>query len=664
MWFSTNPYSKLIALAAITGLLVFTGAGLLFAATGANPLVDFLWSSLAGVGLDWTFAGEDEVNVAGRVVALYVSIGGMLVTALLLGIVSDAIGEKMDDLRKGKTDVIESGHTLILGWSDKLLPIVHQLTLANESEGGGVVVILADRDKEEMDAEVADWIDEHCDVKTTTVTCRSGNPLLGGDLAKVAVSTARSIIVLADDGVGAEVSDARVLRIVLSLFAEKEKGGLHGHVVAEVSDLDNEPLIRLVGGDMVETVVSHDVIGRLMLQCARQPGLAYVFENLLGFDGSEFYIKNWPSLAGRTFGEVLRMFPDAVPLGVQREDGKLSLNPPDEYVMGESDELVVLAEDDDSYAPLPEPLELRSGPMPVITMHQAPERVLFCGWRRDMQDLILSLDELVLPGSELWLFCALSEEERLTRFVDGDMDPAKDLKNLTLRHPIGDTVSRRDLEQLPLEHFDSVLILADTEGDDDADATSSDSRSLATLLLIRDIQTGREAAAAEAELAAKRGDGPGAPQARGTSSSFVTQLAATKHTQRCEIISEILDTRTRNLIAETKVCDYVLSNELISMALAMVSEDKNVNRVLSELFTAEGNELYLRPARVYVRKGEDLSFMEVMLRCRQRQEICVGLRTAGSPNYPHAELNPADKLSPREWHDDDMLVILAEDDFN
>ena len=49
--------------------------------------------------------------------------------------------------------------------------------------------------------------------------------------------------------------------------------------------MDSEPLVRMVGGSSVETVVSHDIIGRLMIQCARQPGLATVWEQLMGFDG-------------------------------------------------------------------------------------------------------------------------------------------------------------------------------------------------------------------------------------------------------------------------------------------------------------------------------------------------------------------------------------------
>lgn len=61
---------------------------------------------------------------------------------------------------------------------------------------------------------------------------------------------------------------------MLSLTGVKER--LKGHVVVEMSDLDNEPLVKLVGGQLIETVVAHDVIGRLMIQCALQPGLAQV----------------------------------------------------------------------------------------------------------------------------------------------------------------------------------------------------------------------------------------------------------------------------------------------------------------------------------------------------------------------------------------------------
>jgi hypothetical protein len=63
-------------------------------------------------------------------------------------------------LKKGKSRVIEEGHHLILGWNDKLLPLIHELAVANESEGGGVIVILAEKDKEEMEEEISSVFDE------------------------------------------------------------------------------------------------------------------------------------------------------------------------------------------------------------------------------------------------------------------------------------------------------------------------------------------------------------------------------------------------------------------------------------------------------------------------------------------------------------------------
>ena len=56
--------------------------------------------------------------------------------------------------------------------------------------------------------------------------------------------------------------------------------------MAEVCDLDNEPLVKMVGVEHVQTVVSHDIIGRLMIQCARQHGLASVWQNIMGFEGA------------------------------------------------------------------------------------------------------------------------------------------------------------------------------------------------------------------------------------------------------------------------------------------------------------------------------------------------------------------------------------------
>ncbi|MCL7033672.1 hypothetical protein MKW94_020298, partial [Papaver nudicaule] len=447
VFFSVYPYAKLIALLFATILLIGCG-GLALYAVSDGSLAEALW-------LTWTFIADagnhaDRVGTGPRIVSVSISSGGMLIFAMMLGLVSDAISEKVDSLRKGKSEVIESSHILILGWSDKLGSLLKQLAIANMSIGGGVVVVLAERDKEEMEMDIAKL---EFDFMGTSVICRSGSPLILADLKKVSVSKARAIIVLASDE-NADQSDARALRVVLSLSGVKE--GLSGHVVVEMSDLDNEPLVKLVGGDVIETVVAHDVIGRLMIQCALQPGLAQIWEDILGFENAEFYIKRWPQLDGLCFEDVLISFPDAVPCGVKvaANGGKIVLNPDDDYVLKEGDEVLVIAEDDDTYSPGPLP-EVRCGFFPKSeTPPKYPEKILFCGWRRDIHDMIMVLEALLAQGSELWMFNEVPIEEREWKLIDGGLD-ISGLVNLRLVHRYGNAVIRRHLESLPLETFDS-----------------------------------------------------------------------------------------------------------------------------------------------------------------------------------------------------------------
>ncbi|KAL1198533.1 putative ion channel POLLUX [Cardamine amara subsp. amara] len=633
--FSVYPYAKLLALLFATVVLIVYGGLALYVVSDCG-VDEALW-------LSWTFVADsgnhaDRVGVGARIVSVAISAGGMLVFATMLGLISDAISKMVDSLRKGKSEVLESNHILILGWSDKLGSLLKQLAIANKSIGGGVVVVLAERDKEEMETDIAKF---EFDLMGTSVICRSGSALILADLKKVSVSNARAIIVLGSDE-NADQSDARALRVVLSLTGVKE--GWKGHVVVEMCDLDNEPLVKLVGGERIETVVAHDVIGRLMIQCALQPGLAQIWEDILGFENAEFYIKKWPQLDGYRFKDVLISFPNVIPCGVKvAADGKIVLNPSDNYVLEEGDEILVIAEDDDTYAPGSLP-EVRMCHFPKMQdPPKYPEKILFCGWRRDIDDMIKVLEALLAPGSELWMFNEVPDQEREKKLTDAGLNISK-LVNIKLVHRQGNAVIRRHLESLPLETFDSILILAEQSLENSI--VHSDSRSLATLLLIRDIQSKR-LPYKDAKSSALRISGfPNCCWIR------KMQQASDKSI----VISEILDSRTKNLVSVSRISDYVLSNELVSMALAMVAEDKQINRVLKELFAEKGNELCIRPAEFYIYDQEEVCFYDIMTRARQRQEIIIGYRLAG---MDQAVINPSDKSKLTKWSLDDVFVVIS-----
>ena len=435
---------------------------------------------------------------------------GIIYFAAVLGFVVDGIRDFLDELKRGTRAIVEADHIIILGFSVKSVALICEVCDALESEGGGTIVIMDDCEKQGMD-EIIEQNIIKSDLRNSHLVTRRGSPMVQQDLMRVSASSARSIIIMREEGVSADVSDAQAVRVVLALK------GLHpplrGHVVVELMDIDNRSIVELIGEPMVETVVSHDIIGRLMLLAARNPGVNGVYDEVFGFQNDEFYLRRWPELEGRTFREITLMMPDAVPIGFRRHnrnrpgrsvddgnpdwvhtpDGRfqkygIEINPLPNAVLEPGDALLVLAADDDTYAPLDEPFAL--APQPTVRLPartRRKDRTLVCGWRRDIDDMIMSLDAEVKKGSELHIMCELTVEEREAKFAKSSSNFSKaNLKNLTLHHHVGNSAVRRSLEQLPLASFHYVLILADEAREDRP--LDSDAHNLATLLLLRDLR--------------------------------------------------------------------------------------------------------------------------------------------------------------------------------
>lgn len=250
-----------------------------------------------------------------------------------------------------------------------------------------------------------------------------------------------------------------------------------------------------------------------------------------------------------------------------------------------------------------------------------------------MDDMIAQLDTFLRPGSSLTLMNMVPIFERENRLSEGGLDVTK-LKNISLEHWQGNTVLKRHLTRLPLHTFDLIIVLADES--DETDTQMADSRTLTTMLLLRELVTREHT---------KR------------------KRALSQHDIGSMILSEVLDPRTRSLINLANISNYVMSNDLISSALAQVTENRQMNAILSELMSAEGNEVYLKPARLYVMEDEELNFWGVMTRARNMNQCAVGYKLFDPASRQHEEhvLNPDNREVRRAWHDQDMVVVIAED---
>ena len=108
-----------------------------------------IWDSIATVINAWMPSFED--GSPGYLIVMSVTaIAGVLFTSVLIGIITSAIEEKIDSLKRGNSLVLEEGHIVVLGFYPGEYTLLQQLILAAADEPACVVVA------EDMDRMV-DW---------------------------------------------------------------------------------------------------------------------------------------------------------------------------------------------------------------------------------------------------------------------------------------------------------------------------------------------------------------------------------------------------------------------------------------------------------------------------------------------------------------------------
>ena len=237
-----NTMSKgpaaLISWLGIVSLLIVTVAAAVMVVLAIVPegedkmsFIEGFWRGLMRT-LDAGTMGGD-VGWGFRIVMLCVTIGGIFIVSTLIGVIASGIEKKLDDLKKGRSFVIEKNHTLVLGWSSKIFTIISELIVANENQKKPRIVILADKDKVEMEDEIRGRV---TNTKNTKIICRRGSPDDLSDLHIANPYNAKSIIVLNKDN---ENADSQVIKTILALTNHPKRPDKKYHIVAEIHEAKN-----------------------------------------------------------------------------------------------------------------------------------------------------------------------------------------------------------------------------------------------------------------------------------------------------------------------------------------------------------------------------------------------------------------------------------------
>ncbi|MBS1493696.1 MAG: potassium transporter TrkA [Bacteroidetes bacterium] len=614
---SKGPGALIVALGILSFLIVILAAAII-ALIGIHPegqeesmsFIEAAWQSLMRAMDSGTMAGD--IGWDFRIITFLVTMGGIFIVSTLIGVLGTGINNKLEQLRKGKSPVMENNHTLILGWSEKIFTIISELTIANENQKKPSIVILANKDKVEMEDEIDLRIP---DTKNTKIICRNGNPIDLNDLEIVNPHFARSIVVLSPEE---DEPDIQVIKTLLALT--KNPGRKEGkyHIVAELSDEKNVEIAETVGEDELTLVLSKDLISRVIAQTCRQSGLSVVYTELLDFDGDEIYFENVPQLAGKTFKDSLFAFEKSTVMGLRKANGEVVINPPMDTVITSNDKVIAIAEDDDKikYSGLNYKINESIISKSAISKSEE-EDILILGWNQTGCLLIKELDSYVAPNSTITV---CSDFQQYHAEID---EMGKTLKNAKLIFTEGNTTERKFLESVADGKFEHIILLCYA---DKFNTKIADAKALITLLHLRNI--------------------------------------AEKNNYNFSIVSEILDVKDKELAEVTKADDFVVSNKLISLLLTQLSENKELKHVFDDLFDADGSEIYLKPASDYIVPGSKTDFYTIIESAAQRGHVAIGYRIKSeSYNVEKAYgvyVNPL-KSNEVTLNAEDKIIVIAED---
>lgn len=622
-----GPLSRLMVIALAMALIAL-GAGLLVynapTSQGYDDVGSAIWWAFLRL-TDSGYLGDDEGSVLRVVSTVLTVLGVVLFVGALIATMTQWLNDTIETLEAGYTPIAKNNHVLILGWNNRTTSMVEDLVQSQgrvsrflSRHGGGRlhIVILAERVTPALAQELRDKLGRGFDMRR--ITLRSGTPLRIEHLRRVDYRHAAVILLPTHEFESGSSPDELTIKTLMSAAHAEDDIDVAELplVVAEIFDSDRVVTARRAYPGSAEFIATPQIISRLLAQNTRHPGLSRVYNELLGGQDQQIYVRESPELVGRRLIDVAGCFEQAVLLGVAH-DGRLeALYADNERRIAADDGLAFIARDFDRCKPSGEPEENAAG-----RVHYAPEvqkelrrrRVLVLGWNQKVPSLLAEFDAYTRERVEVDVFSLLDVKERETILRRKGVT----LERARVRHIEGDLTSHYEMTRLDVTGYDSVVLVAsDWLGSADA----ADARMLLGYLVLSQVLENAEST-------------PG-------------------------VVVETMSADNANLFDQANV-ERLVSPDLQASMLTQVALRRELHWVIEELFSAGGPEIEFRRFDSLALDGTSHSF-DALRRARAAYgEVLLGALHRAGAGMPRLTLNPDDKHAPLEWADSDELIVLA-----
>ncbi|NNF33915.1 MAG: potassium transporter TrkA, partial [Saprospiraceae bacterium] len=289
--------------------------------------------------------------------------------------------------------------------------------------------------------------------------------------------------------------------------------------------------------------------------------------------------------------------------------------------INEGDSIIAVTEDDDTmivsnnkdYS-----IDYEAITSPAL-LDRKPERILMLGWNKRSPVLIDELDKHVKDGSLLKVVANHSYPGKMIKIIKPK------LNSLEIEFIEADTTDKYLLTSLDPASFDHIILQSEYE---DVGVQQADAQTLVTLLHLRNI-----------------------------SNSTKKDL---------NIVSEMLDNQNRRLAEVTKADDFIVSDNVLSLLMSQVSENKYLMDVFYKLFGSKESGIYIKPVTGYLKIGKPVNFYTVLESARQQNEIALGYRIISEKddeNSAHGVIVNPLKSDMIKFNEEDKIIVLSDEDF-
>jgi hypothetical protein len=524
------------------------------------------------------YLGDDD-GIWLRVLSTVITVAGYVVfLGAFVAILTQWLQRTIRALESGTQPYVGREHIVILGTTTRTPVILRQLLgeppglkrfLRRHHATRLRIAVLAD-DASRATADFKSQLGPIWDPGKVVV--RSGSPLRSDQLARIDPTHAASIIVPADDFLGREIdiADSLTIKTLLSLDkAAAEDPDSPPLVIAELRDTRATAVARASYRGPLQLVAGDSMIGRILAQSVRSPGVSRVVGELLAHNqGNEIFVRQVTSSEVGPVNRVVERLDRGILLGLIRGesgDESIILNVCSDIDVEQSDRLIVLAKDRESTESRRKavvPSVRREKRLPGISSADRV-RLLILGWNRRVPALLSELGKMGNERYEVTVASRVSVEHRervMSSYIHSASIP--ECSHVLLDYGLPD-----ELQTLLPGNFDRILMIASDwlETGEQADA-----RTIAAALLVRE----------------------------------------TTGSSKPPVVLELAKADNATLIPQN-TGELVITPNILSFVLTQVALRHELGMVFDALFAAGGTEIAVLPRDHYQPTREPVTFSEL-----------------------------------------------------